>query len=150
AAKPGPGTQPAADLLGSLGLRLSRRLERDRRLHSRAAAQGRRGLRTEADPDGSRCRLLPPHAEMSLSLRARFALASGVLVVLVAAAVAAAGYLALRSSLLDDARAAATGQAAQLVHQIDTLSGNEGAGAADGNGGQGNYVDLRDPSLAGQ
>jgi signal transduction histidine kinase len=77
---------------------------------------------------------------MSLSLRARFALASGFLVTLVASAVAVAGYIALHGALEREARRAARGAAAQLAAVIDPGGGERG----------GNFVDLRDPSLVGQ
>ncbi len=81
---------------------------------------------------------------MRLSLRTRFALASGTLVLLVSAAVAIAGYLSLRHTLHDQARRSAAGQAAQLAGLIDT-------GRAETAGTQnGNFVDIRDPSLIGQ
>lgn len=85
---------------------------------------------------------------MTVSLRARFALACGLLVVVVAATVAAGGYLALRASLVREARRSADAMAAQLAGVVDT-GGRERA--VEGRGAQqGNYVDLRDPSLVGQ
>lgn len=80
---------------------------------------------------------------MTLSLRARFALASGALVLVVAAAVAVAGYLALRRTLDQQARQAAAGQASQVAALVD-------AGGADRARAEGNYVDVRDPTLTRQ
>jgi signal transduction histidine kinase len=85
---------------------------------------------------------------MTLSLRARFALSAGLLVVVISAAVAAAGYLTLQRSLLREARRAAAGQAAQLARTVDT--GSSAETEQPGTTGGGNYVDLRDPSLVGQ
>ncbi len=87
---------------------------------------------------------------MSISLRARFALASGVLVWVAATAVAAAGFLALERSLTGQARRAAVDQAAQLAGQIDTGAAAEGGASGETGAQQGNYVDLSDPSLVGQ
>jgi two-component system OmpR family sensor kinase len=81
---------------------------------------------------------------MTLSLRARFALAAGLLVLLVATAVAVAGYVSLDRSLIGRARRAAADQAVQLGRLIDT-------GRVEETGGQqGNYVELTDRSLTGQ
>jgi two-component system OmpR family sensor kinase len=75
-----------------------------------------------------------------VGIRARFALATALLVLVSATLVGAGGYLALRESLLSRAQREAADQARQLVGLIDV--GGEG-------GGQANQVDLRDPSLTG-
>jgi signal transduction histidine kinase len=75
-----------------------------------------------------------------VSVRARFALACGALVLLVAAAVAAAGYYTLRGSLLDQARRSVGEQAASVVRVVS------GGGSAD----EGNFVDLTDPAILRQ
>jgi signal transduction histidine kinase len=78
-----------------------------------------------------------------LSLRARFAVLAGVLVLVVASLVALAGYLAMRSSLLDRAARAAQGQARQLAGLVDVPSPS----APESQGNQGNRVDIADPTL---
>jgi two-component system, OmpR family, sensor kinase len=87
---------------------------------------------------------------MRLSLRARFALACGALVLVVASAVALAGYLALRRSLVAQEHRVVAEQADQLVRMIDGGGGAENGSAEPSGGQEGNYVDLRDPSLTGQ
>ena len=77
-----------------------------------------------------------------LGIRARFAVLTAALVLLIAALVGAGGYLALRHSLLTRAQREAADQARQLVALIDV--GGEGRGNS-----QANQVDLRDPSLTG-
>ncbi len=78
-----------------------------------------------------------------LGIRARFALMTAALVLVIAALVGAGGYLALRHSLLTRAQREAADQARQLVALIDV--GGEGGGDRQ----QTNQVDLRDPSLTG-
>jgi signal transduction histidine kinase len=85
---------------------------------------------------------------MRSSLRLRFALASGALVVAISAGVAAAGYLSLERSLSREAARAAAGQAAALAAVVDPASRTERGDA--GAGGNGNFVDLSDPSLVRQ
>ena len=75
-----------------------------------------------------------------LSLRARLALMSGALVVLVGTLVAFGGYLALRDSLLGQAKAQARDQARQLAALVDV--------AGSGGEQQGNLVDIGDPTLS--
>ena len=89
-----------------------------------------------------------------LSLRARFALTAGLLVLAVASLAALGGYLAMRTSLLDRAARAAEGQARQLAALVDIPSPNgvqEPTGATNGQatqaGNHGNRVDITDPSL---
>ena len=77
---------------------------------------------------------------MMLSLRARFALLAGLLVLAVASLVAVGGYLAMRASLLDRAARSAQGQARQLAALVDVPSGN-------GADSQSNRVDITDPTL---
>lgn len=74
-----------------------------------------------------------------LGIRARFAVISAALVLVIAALVGAGGYLSLRQSLLSRAQREAGDQARQLAALVDV--GGEGAG------GQANQVDIRDPSL---
>ena len=84
---------------------------------------------------------------MRLSLRARFAIATAGLVVLVASAVAVAGYVSLDHTLHDQARGAAIDQVAQVAAMVDTRgTGAESAGDSRG----GNLVDITDPSLVTQ
>ncbi len=90
---------------------------------------------------------------MRLSLRARFALLAGALVLVVASLAALGGYLAMRKSLLHRAARTAQSQAAQLAGLVDVSAptgGQEAAGAvrpADQTGNQGNRVDITDPTL---
>jgi two-component system, OmpR family, sensor kinase len=76
-----------------------------------------------------------------LGIRARFTLATALLVLVIAALVGAGGYLALRQSLLSRAQREAADQARQLAGLVDV--------GAEGGGRQGNQVDLGDPSLTG-
>jgi signal transduction histidine kinase len=73
-----------------------------------------------------------------LTLRARFVFLAALLVLLVGAAVGAAGYLTLRHSLIARAERQARDQARQLASLVDT---------PDRQGEQGNLVDINDPSL---
>jgi signal transduction histidine kinase len=88
-----------------------------------------------------------------LSLRFRFALLAGLLVLAVASLAALGGYLAMRASLLDRAARTAQGQAQQLAALVDVPSANgpeEPTGGADVQaqaGNQGNRVDITDPTL---
>jgi signal transduction histidine kinase len=72
-----------------------------------------------------------------LSLRVRFALLAGLLVLVVAALAAFAGYLAMRSSLYDRAARTAQGQARQLAALVDVNAAN----------GASNQVDITDRTL---
>ena len=76
---------------------------------------------------------------MKLRLRTRFALATGLCVLVVASLVGVVGYLAARSSLLDRASRTAQTEARHLVSLID-----QPRARADS---QGNVVDITDPSL---
>ncbi len=94
---------------------------------------------------------------MRLSLRARFALLAGLLVLTVASLASLGGYLAMRSSLLHGAARTADGQARQLAAVVDVPSrtgGEERAGGANlqaaQGGNQGNRVDIADPTLTRQ
>ncbi|MGB2954086.1 MAG: HAMP domain-containing sensor histidine kinase [Gaiellaceae bacterium] len=80
---------------------------------------------------------------MRWSIRARFALATSTAVFVVATGVAFAGYASLRHSLLTQARRTADGQARQLGASVEPAAGEAGAG-------QGNFVDITDPSLTSQ
>jgi signal transduction histidine kinase len=89
-----------------------------------------------------------------LSVRARFALLAGVLVLAVASLAALGGYLAMRASLLDRAAQTAGGEARQLAALVDVPSSNgaeEPTGATNGQatqaGNQGNRVDITGPTL---
>jgi methyl-accepting chemotaxis protein len=91
---------------------------------------------------------------MMLSLRARFALLAGLLVLAVASLAALGGYLAMRASLLDRAARTADGQARQLAALVDVPSANQAQeptpdtnGQATQAGNQGNRVDITDPTL---
>jgi signal transduction histidine kinase len=91
---------------------------------------------------------------VTLSLRARFALLAGLLVLAVASVAALGGYLAMRGSLLDRAARTAQGQARQLAVLVDVPvpgGSEEPAGANVGqpgnSGNQGNRVDITDPTL---
>jgi len=77
-----------------------------------------------------------------LGIRARFALLTAVLVLVISALVGAGGYLTLRHALLSRAQREADGQARQLVALVDV--GGEG-----GDRQQANQVDVNDPSLTG-
>jgi signal transduction histidine kinase len=77
----------------------------------------------------------------TLGLRARFALLTAALVLIIAALVGTGGYLALRHSLLSRAQHDAADQARQLAGLVDV--------GAEGGAGQDNQVDLHDPSLTG-
>lgn len=77
---------------------------------------------------------------MRSSLRARFALLAGALVLGVAALVALGGYLTMRHALLSRAEREAQDQATQLAATIDTSS-------APGASARANQVDITDPSL---
>jgi two-component system OmpR family sensor kinase len=79
-----------------------------------------------------------------LGIRARFALLTAALVFAVAALAGLGGYLALRDSLLANARRDAADQARQLAGLVDVSHD----GGAD-QGGQANQVDIRDRSLTG-
>jgi two-component system, OmpR family, sensor kinase len=89
---------------------------------------------------------------MRLSLRARFALATGLLVGAAAISVAIASYVSLARSLHDQATSAAAEQARQLAGLVDRSTATEASAANGGGAGErgGNFVGLRDPSLAGQ
>jgi signal transduction histidine kinase len=76
---------------------------------------------------------------MRLPLRSRFALLAATLVLLVSSLVGLAGYLTLRHSLLSRASATAHTEATRLVGLVDAS-----------NSGQGNTVDISDPSLTRQ
>jgi signal transduction histidine kinase len=90
---------------------------------------------------------------MKLSLRARFALLAGILVLAVASLAALGGYLAMRTSLLHRAARTAQSQAAQLAGLVDVpvpTGTQDAAGAprpADQANNQGNRVDITDPTL---
>ena len=77
---------------------------------------------------------------MTLSLRTRFALLTGLLVFAVASLVALAGYLTMRASLLDRASRTAQGEARQLAALVDAPSSS-------GGDVQGNRVDITDSTL---
>jgi signal transduction histidine kinase len=91
---------------------------------------------------------------MKLSLRARFAVLAGVLVLVVASLAALAGYLAMRSSLLHRAARTAQTQALQLAGLVDANGGGEAAGGGVGQLGQpnnqGTQVNISDPQLTGE
>jgi hypothetical protein len=74
------------------------------------------------------------------SLRARFALLAGALVLAVATLVALGGYLTMRHALLSRAERAARDQARQLAATVDTPS-------AQGASANANQVDIADPAL---
>jgi signal transduction histidine kinase len=89
-----------------------------------------------------------------LSLRARFALLAGLLVLAVASLAALGGYLAMRASLLDRAARTAGGQARQLAALVDVpppAGAEQPTGATNDQatqaGNQGNRVDITDPTL---
>jgi two-component system OmpR family sensor kinase len=91
---------------------------------------------------------------MTLSLRARFALITGALVLAVASLAALGGYLAMRASLMDRAARSAAVQARQLTALVDVPASNGGerpAGQTDAQGAQAgnqaNRVDITDPTL---
>jgi signal transduction histidine kinase len=91
---------------------------------------------------------------MRLSLRARFALLAGMLVLAVASLAALGGYLTMRASLLHRAARTADGQARQLAALVDVPSANpaeQQPGGVDAQavqaGSQGNRVDITDPTL---
>jgi hypothetical protein len=91
---------------------------------------------------------------MMLSLRGRFALLAGLLVLAVASLAALGGYLAMRASLLDRTGRTAGAQARQLAALVDVPSAN---GAAEPSGptashatqpaSQANRVDITDLTL---
>ena len=85
-----------------------------------------------------------------LSLRARFALVAGLLVLLVASLAALGGYLAMRASLLDRAARTAAGQAHQLAGLVDVASVTKRRTKTPrpAGGDQGNRVDISDPTLS--
>jgi signal transduction histidine kinase len=76
---------------------------------------------------------------MRLSLRARFAVLTALLVLVVASLVALGGYLTLRHSLFGQVERQARNQAGQLVGLVDIPSANGQE--------QGNRVDIADPAL---
>ena len=81
---------------------------------------------------------------MRVSLRMRFALLAGSLVLAVAAIVALDGYLTMRDSLLSRAELEARDQAGRLAGLVDNPATNgERAGAGS------NQVDINDPALTG-
>ncbi|MDQ6817150.1 MAG: HAMP domain-containing histidine kinase [Actinomycetota bacterium] len=88
---------------------------------------------------------------MTLSLRARFALLAGALVLAVASLAALGGYLAMRASLLDQAARTADSEARQIAALVQNSSQGTAERAAgvggSANQGQGNQVDINDPAL---
>jgi signal transduction histidine kinase len=76
---------------------------------------------------------------MRLALRGRFALLAATLVIVVASLVGLAGYVTFRASVLGHAAATARSEAHRLVGLV-----------AAGGGGDGQIVDLTDPSLTRQ
>jgi two-component system OmpR family sensor kinase len=79
---------------------------------------------------------------MRLGVRVRFALLTALLVLVVGALVAAAGYVAMRRSLLGQAEAQARDQGRQLAALIEV------PGAPPPRDTAGNLVDIEDPSLS--
>jgi signal transduction histidine kinase len=77
---------------------------------------------------------------MTLSLRARFALLAGLLVLVVASLVAVVGYAAMRSSLLDRAARSADSQARRLASLVDVPSQQPADTSS-------NRVDITDQAL---
>lgn len=88
---------------------------------------------------------------MRLSLRARFALMAGLLVLAVASLAGLVAYLAMRNSLLERNARAAAGQARELATLVDVSSTSGAAEPASGHaspsGQGGNRVDISDPTL---
>ena len=87
------------DLRAHLGLRLRLGVQVARRLHRLPAPQDRGGRRSPPDPDRSRGRV---HAASVMTLRARFAVALGLLAGLSVVVVAVASYLATVHQLHTD------------------------------------------------
>jgi hypothetical protein len=77
------------------------------------------------------------------SLRARFALLAGALVLAVATLVALGGYLTMRHALLVRAEHEANNLAGQLAAMVETSS-------SQGTSANANLVDIRDPALTQQ
>jgi signal transduction histidine kinase len=88
---------------------------------------------------------------MRVSLRMRFALVAGALVLMVAMLVALDGYLTMRHSLLSRAQREASGQALYLARLVDVPAINNGAAGtgeqAAANQAGGNQVDISDRAL---